>query len=60
VILLLHGSGHDGKSLIDPWLPLAKSEGIVPRKIPMAIWMGTDDNVPAAAHTCRRAMFSVV
>jgi poly(3-hydroxybutyrate) depolymerase len=29
VILLLHGSGHDGKSLIDPWLPLAKSEGIV-------------------------------
>lgn len=29
LILLLHGSGHDGKSLIDPWLPLAKSEGIV-------------------------------
>jgi poly(3-hydroxybutyrate) depolymerase len=29
LLLLLHGSGHDGKSLIDPWLPLAKSEGIV-------------------------------
>lgn len=29
MILLLHGSGHDGKSLVDPWLPLAKSEGIV-------------------------------
>ena len=29
VLLLLHGSGHNGKSLIDPWLPMAKSEGIV-------------------------------
>ncbi|HYT69096.1 MAG TPA: alpha/beta fold hydrolase [Vicinamibacterales bacterium] len=29
MLLLLHGSGHNGKSLIDPWLPLAKSEGIV-------------------------------
>jgi predicted esterase len=29
LLLLLHGSGHDGKSLIDPWLPMAKSEGIV-------------------------------
>jgi predicted esterase len=29
LVLLLHGSGHDGKSLIDPWLGLAKSEGIV-------------------------------
>jgi len=29
LLMLLHGSGHDGKSLIDPWLPLAKSEGIV-------------------------------
>jgi poly(3-hydroxybutyrate) depolymerase len=29
LLVLLHGSGHDGKSLIDPWLPLAKSEGIV-------------------------------
>jgi len=29
LLLLLHGSGHDGKSLIDPWLSLAKSEGIV-------------------------------
>jgi len=29
LLLLLHGSGHDGKSLIDPWLSMAKSEGIV-------------------------------
>jgi poly(3-hydroxybutyrate) depolymerase len=29
LLLLLHGSGHDGKSLVDPWLPLAKSEGII-------------------------------
>jgi predicted esterase len=29
LVLLLHGSGHDGKSLIDPWLGLAKSEGII-------------------------------
>ena len=29
LLLLLHGSGHDGKSLIDPWLSLAKSEGII-------------------------------
>jgi poly(3-hydroxybutyrate) depolymerase len=29
LLLLLHGSGHNGKSLIDPWLPLAKSEGII-------------------------------
>ena len=29
LLLLLHGSGHDGKSLIDPWQGIAKSEGIV-------------------------------
>ncbi len=29
VILLLHGSGRNGKSLVDPWLPLAKSAGII-------------------------------
>jgi poly(3-hydroxybutyrate) depolymerase len=29
MLLLLHGSGRDGKTLIDPWLSLAKSEGIV-------------------------------
>jgi poly(3-hydroxybutyrate) depolymerase len=29
LLLLLHGSGRDGMSLVDPWLPLAKSEGIV-------------------------------
>jgi len=29
LLLLLHGSGRNGMSLVDPWLPLAKSEGIV-------------------------------
>jgi poly(3-hydroxybutyrate) depolymerase len=41
LLLLLHGSGRDGKSLIDPWLPLAKSEGIVlvaPNASDQAAW----------------------
>jgi len=29
LLILLHGSGRNGKSLVDPWLPLARSEGIV-------------------------------
>jgi len=29
LLLLLHGSGRNGMSLVDPWLRLAKSEGIV-------------------------------
>jgi predicted esterase len=29
LLLLLHGSGHNGKSLIDPWLSMAKAEGII-------------------------------
>ena len=29
LLLLLHGSGRNGKTLVDPWLPIAKSEGIV-------------------------------
>jgi poly(3-hydroxybutyrate) depolymerase len=29
LVVLLHGSGRDGKSLLDPWTPLAKKEGIV-------------------------------
>lgn len=29
LLLLLHGSGRNGMSLVDPWLPLAKREGIV-------------------------------
>ena len=29
LLLLLHGSGRNGRTLVDPWLPLAKSEGIV-------------------------------
>ena len=29
LLLLLHGSGRNGRTLVDPWLPLAKAEGIV-------------------------------
>lgn len=29
LILLLHGSGHNGMSLIDPWKSLAEKEGII-------------------------------
>jgi poly(3-hydroxybutyrate) depolymerase len=29
LIVLLHGSGRDGRSLLDPWQPLAKKEGII-------------------------------
>src|SRR5437870_3877076 len=29
LILLLHGSGHNGMSLIDPWKDLAEKEGII-------------------------------
>jgi poly(3-hydroxybutyrate) depolymerase len=29
LLLLLHGSGRDGRSLLDPWLPLAKERGII-------------------------------
>jgi poly(3-hydroxybutyrate) depolymerase len=29
LLLLLHGSGRDGRSLLDPWVPFAKENGIV-------------------------------
>jgi len=29
LLLLLHGSGHDGVSLIDPWQGLAQQEGVI-------------------------------
>jgi poly(3-hydroxybutyrate) depolymerase len=29
LLVLLHGSGRNGKSLIDPWRPFAKKEGII-------------------------------
>ena len=29
LLLLLHGSGRNGRTLVDPWVPLAKAEGIV-------------------------------
>jgi poly(3-hydroxybutyrate) depolymerase len=40
-ILLLHGSGHDGMSLIDPWKGLAQKAGIIlvaPNSINQAVW----------------------
>jgi poly(3-hydroxybutyrate) depolymerase len=29
MLVLLHGSGRDGRSLVNPWTPLAKKEGVV-------------------------------
>jgi poly(3-hydroxybutyrate) depolymerase len=29
LLILLHGSGHDGRSLLDPWKKLAAKEGII-------------------------------
>ena len=29
LLVLLHGSGRDGRSLLDPWLPFAKENGII-------------------------------
>jgi len=41
LLMLLHGSGHDGKSLIDPWRKLASREGIIlvaPNAVNPAVW----------------------
>lgn len=41
MLLLLHGSGHDGRSLLDPWKGLAAREGIVlvaPNSIDPSTW----------------------
>lgn len=41
LLMLLHGSGHDGQSLIDPWKELAGREGIIlvaPSSLNPATW----------------------
>lgn len=46
LIVLLHGSGRDGKSLMDKWEPLAKKEGIIlaaPDSLNRAGWSMRDD-----------------
>jgi len=46
LLMLLHGSGHDGKSLIDPWKGLASHEGIVlvaPNAVNPAVWQAGVD-----------------
>jgi len=45
-IVLLHGSGRDGTSLLDPWQPVAKKEGIVliaPDSLDRVSWNTAED-----------------
>lgn len=47
LLLLLHGSGRDGRSLVDPWKALAKTEGIIlaaPNATDRAQWVLRDDS----------------
>ena len=53
LLVLLHGSGHDGRSLIDPWRVLAAKEGIVlvaPNSVDPSQWQAPLDG-PAALVT---------
>ena len=53
LILLLHGSGRDGKSLMDKWAPLAKKERLVlaaPDSLNRQGWSMRDDG-PDFLHT---------
>jgi len=46
LLLLLHGSGRDGRSLLDPWVPFAKENGIVlvaPESVTRQGWSMRDD-----------------
>jgi poly(3-hydroxybutyrate) depolymerase len=46
LVVLLHGSGRRGDSLIDPWKSLAKREKVVlvaPDSLNSAVWMTPDD-----------------
>jgi poly(3-hydroxybutyrate) depolymerase len=46
LLLLLHGSGRDGRSLLDPWLPFAKERGIIlvaPESNNRQVWSMRDD-----------------
>jgi poly(3-hydroxybutyrate) depolymerase len=46
MLVLLHGSGRDGRSLLDPWVPFAKENGIVlvaPEAVTRQAWSMRDD-----------------
>lgn len=46
LLLLLHGSGRDGRSLLDPWIPFAKENGIIlvaPESKNRQVWSMRDD-----------------
>jgi len=46
LLVLLHGSGRDGTSLVRPWRKLAKSEGVIlaaPNSLDSATWMAPVD-----------------
>jgi poly(3-hydroxybutyrate) depolymerase len=46
LLMLLHGSGHDGQSLIDPWKELASREGVIliaPSSINPDTWQAVID-----------------
>ena len=47
LVILLHGSGRDGRSLVDPWKDLAQDEGIIlaaPEATDRRQWELSDDN----------------
>jgi hypothetical protein len=44
MLVLLHGSGHDGRLLIDPWRPLVSKERIVlvaPNSVDPSLWQAS-------------------
>jgi predicted esterase len=50
MLMLLHGSGHDGRSLVDPWKKLAAQEGIIlvgPSSQNPALWQSPLDGPKA-------------
>ena len=50
MLVLLHGSGHDGRSLLDPWKKLATREGLVlvaPNAQNSAAWQSPADGPKA-------------
>src|SRR5690349_4299047 len=50
MVVLLHGSGRDGRSLLDPWRKLADREGLIlvaPNAINPAVWQTVLDGPEA-------------
>jgi poly(3-hydroxybutyrate) depolymerase len=50
MLMLLHGSGHDGRSLVDPWKKLAEQEGLIlvaPSSQNPALWQSPVDGPQA-------------